>query len=90
MLAEAYHLLQLPKSANNNTGDKDTGIFASELIKPLSKAPLQFIGHNEGRKIKTAVLTDTPGKNALAKEQATKKKKKESDKEGKGKRKRKT
>ncbi|XP_050678651.1 jerky protein homolog-like [Leptidea sinapis] len=56
---------QLPQSADNNTGDKNTTIFSPELIRPLPKAPPRLNGYNKRLKRMTAVLTDTPEKNAL-------------------------
>lgn len=53
---------QLPQSADNNKGDKNSAIFSPELIRPLPKALPRLIGHNKGRKRETAVLTDTPEK----------------------------
>lgn len=79
---------QLPQSsADNNAGDENTIIFSPDLIRPLPKAPPRLVGRNKGRKRKTAVLTDTPEKDALAEEHANKKKKKEIEttKKGKGK-----
>ncbi|XP_026747609.1 uncharacterized protein LOC113508724 [Trichoplusia ni] len=66
---------QPPQSVDNN----NAAVFSPELIRRLPKAPPRLIGHTKARKRKTAVLTDTPEKNALAKEQASKKKKKESE-----------
>nr|XP_049704587.1 uncharacterized protein LOC126056252 isoform X1 [Helicoverpa armigera] len=75
---------QPPQSVDNNTGDKNAAVFSPELIRPLPKAPPRLIGHTKARKRKTAVLTDTPEKNALAEEQASKKKKTKKKVKGKG------
>lgn len=59
--------------------------FSPELIRSLPKAPPRLLGHNKQRKRKSAVLTDTPEKNALAEEQAKKKKESKTKVNGKGK-----
>ncbi|CAG5057438.1 unnamed protein product [Parnassius apollo] len=52
----------------------DAASLSPELIRPLPKAPPRLIGVNTQRKRKSAVLTYTPEKNALAEEQAKKRK----------------
>lgn len=54
----------------------DDVTFSPELVKPFPKAPPRLSTTSRRRKRKTAVLTDTPEKNALAEEQANKKRKK--------------
>lgn len=64
-----------------------TAVFSPEIVKPLPKAPPRLLMSTKRRIRKTAILTDTPEKNALAEEQTKKKTKKNEDiaKKGKGK-----
>ncbi|XP_047992573.1 PHD finger protein ALFIN-LIKE 3-like [Leguminivora glycinivorella] len=62
--------------------------FTPEIIRPLPKAPPRTMARNKRRVRKSAILTDTPEKNAIAEEQANKKQRIEkvtTSKKGKGK-----